>query len=411
VLLALLALAMLSAFGRPVAAQLMVPEIPAADTGGVGFQAIGLMTQARPGVAGEHIREFYVTQPIIVLHDPGPHVSGHMMLNFEAWSLKDGELNAGTWGEGFVDRRHPHTFLHEVMFSAQAQGGIFGGSVAAGRGVVPFGSDDPMTRPFVKYPFNHHLAQVLERWMGVGAVRVGRFAVEAATFNGDEPDGPRSTGDKSRIGDSFAGRATVWPLDALELQLSRAWVESPEHVGGGSLDHEKWHASARWDAALGGLPLYALYEWGRTDEFDDETKAYSFETTLLEGAVDVETTRVALRWERTTRPEEERLEDPFRTARPHEDATLIGVTRWSGLTLHLENAGGSGSLRLAPFFEVSRLHVEEVTGALFDPLAFYGKDVQWSLSAGVRVSTGIRPVRMGRYGVALRSGSHTMDHE
>jgi hypothetical protein len=126
--------------------------------------------------------------------------------------------------------------------------------------------------------------------------------------------------------------------------------------------------------------------------------------------MDVKTTRVALRWERTTRPEEERLEDLFRTARPHDDVSLIGVTRWSGLTLNVSNAGGTGSLRLDPFFEVSRLRVEEVTGALFDPRSFYGNDVQWSVSAGVRVSTGIRTVRMGRYGVALRGDAHTMSH-
>jgi hypothetical protein len=55
-LLVVLFLALLSASARSLAAQLMVPEVPAADTGGVGFQAIGLMTQARPGLAGEHIR-------------------------------------------------------------------------------------------------------------------------------------------------------------------------------------------------------------------------------------------------------------------------------------------------------------------------------------------------------------------
>jgi hypothetical protein len=330
------------------------------------------------------------------------------MLNFEAWTLEDGELNAGTWGEGFVDRRHPHTFLHEMVFTAEAASGTFGGSLTAGRGFVPFGSDDPMVRPFVKYPFNHHLAQILERWVAIGAVRVGRFAVEGALFNGDEPDGPRSTGRKSRIGDSYAGRLTVWPWNALEVQVSRAFVESPEHPDGGGLDQRKWHASGRFAASPGGVPIYALYEWARSEELDEAEHAFTFSSNLFETAVDVSRLRLALRWERTTRPEEERLEDPFRSARPDEDATLLGVTRWSGTTLHVALATGAGDLSVSPFLEVGRLGVEEIAGGLFDPSAFYGgDDWHWSLSAGLRVAAGMRQLRAGRYGEALRGSAHT----
>jgi hypothetical protein len=330
------------------------------------------------------------------------------MLNFEAWTLEDGELNAGTWGEGFVDRRHPHTFLHEVVITAHAASGVFGGSLTAGRGLVPLGSDDPMARPFVKYPFNHHLAQILERWVGIGTVRVGRLALEGALFNGDEPEGPRSRGRYSRFGDSWAARATAWPWDALEVQASHAVVESPERADGGGLDHRKWHASGRFSAAPGGLPLYALYEWARTEEHDDSDHAFTFSSRLLETAVDVKRLRLALRWERTTRPEEERLEDPFRSARPEDDATLLGVTRWSGTTLHVGVATGSAGLTLSPFVEVARLRVEEITGGLFDPSAFYGDDeAHWSLSAGLKITSGVRVLRTGRYGEALRGPGHT----
>jgi hypothetical protein len=404
VIIAVLLCAAFSALFQPLSAQLFVPALAPADTGGVGFHAIGLLTRVSPAVGGEAMRELYLTQPMVMIHDPRPHFSGHMMLNFEAWTLKDGELNAGTWGEGFVDRRHPHTFLHELVFSAHIRSGLFGASVAGGRGFVPFGSDDPMARPFVKYPFNHHLAQILERWLAVGTLRVGRVALEGAAFNGDEPDGPRSTGRRSRFGDSYAARATLWPWDALELSASRAWVESPENPDGGGLDHRKWHASARLDAAPRRVPLYALYEWARTDEYDEDAPAFTFESTLLEAGVGLGDTRLALRWERTTRPEEERLEDPFRSARPHEDATLMGVTRWSGLTLHAGRTGAVGDVTVAPFLEIGRVRVEEISGGLFDPTAFYGDDEQWSVSAGVRVTAGVRPQRVGRYGEALRGG-------
>ncbi len=93
---------------------------------------------------------------------------GVATLNLEGLTLTRGELSTGAYGEGFVDRRHPHTYAHELMAGAIAQ--YFGvqGSVFAGRGFVPFGSDDPMARPFEKYPVNHHLSQVLERLVAVG---------------------------------------------------------------------------------------------------------------------------------------------------------------------------------------------------------------------------------------------------
>jgi len=401
-------LALLLATPRTLLAQGLVRVPAAADTGGFGFHAIGLVTEARPGVAGSRQRELYVTQPMLTLHDPGPRLSGQVMLNFEAWTLEDGELNAGTWGEGFIDKRHPHTFLHEVVVTAHASPGMLGGSFTGGRGFVPFGSDDPMARPFVKYPANHHLAQVLERWIAVAAVRFGPLALEGSIFNGDEPDGPRSRGKRSRFGDSRAARATLWPWEALELQASRAWIESPEHPDGGGLDHRKWHGSARLSVDAGPVPVYALYEWARTDEYDDDARAFSFHSTLAEGAADVGGLRVALRWERTTRPEEERLEDPFRTPRPHEDANLLGVTRWHSASVHLGYRSRRGELALAPFLEVGRLRVEEITGALFDPAEFYGADVHWSLSAGLRLAVGVQHERVGRYGVALPRG-HT-DH-
>ena len=41
------------------------------------------------------------------------------ILNLEGLTLSRGELDLGEWGEGFVDRRHPHTYLHELMAGVQ----------------------------------------------------------------------------------------------------------------------------------------------------------------------------------------------------------------------------------------------------------------------------------------------------
>ena len=49
-------------------------------------------------------------------------------------------------------------------------------SLTAGKGFAPFGTDDPMSRPVLRYPVNHHLAQILER-----AVAIGRSIAGAVT--------------------------------------------------------------------------------------------------------------------------------------------------------------------------------------------------------------------------------------
>ena len=85
-----------------------------------------------------------------------------------------GELSTGAFGEGYVDRRHPHTYLHELIASGIGSTGPLAYSASFGRGFVPYGTDDPMMRPFEKYPINHHLSQILERGLAIGALRLGR---------------------------------------------------------------------------------------------------------------------------------------------------------------------------------------------------------------------------------------------
>ena len=56
-----------------------------------------------------------------------------------------------------------------------------------------------MVRPFEKYPINHHLSQILERVVAVGAVQRDPFIAELGTFNGDEPLGPGTSPRSSPI--------------------------------------------------------------------------------------------------------------------------------------------------------------------------------------------------------------------
>lgn len=379
----------------------------------LGAQAIGVVTRADPAYRGRAFTEGYLTQPIVHAHArlPALPLAVQGALDFEGLTLERGELNAGVYGEGYVDRRHPHTLLHELVLGVE--GDVRGAALSlfAGKGFVPFGTDDPMSRPFVKFPVNHHLAQILERLVAVGAARGGPLLVEGALFNGDEPTSPWAWPRARRFGDSWALRAAVLPLSGVELAGSTAAVTSPEHADGDGLDQRKWSVALRVERP-GPRAAYLLAEWARTDERRRERRAFRYESLLAEAAGAVGPLALAARLERTDRPEEERLADPFRTPRPHGDFNLLGVTRWQVATVHvaLPIAGPAGT-RLRPFVEVAHAHAEpRVRGAVFVPAAFYGSARQWSLSAGLRASVGAEHGRMGRYGAARTGGAASHAH-
>jgi hypothetical protein len=368
----------------------------------LGARAIGLITRADAGPAGIVHTEGYLTQPMVMAGgDPfSGHLFARLTLNLEGTTLERGELNLAGYGEGYVDRRHPHAYLHEAIGGARGSLGGFDLSIAGGKGFVPFGSEDPMMRPFVKYPVNHHLAQLLERLIVSGAVRRGRVTVEGATFNGDEPVAPGSAPNGSRFGDSWATRVTLNPLSGFEIQGSYASVEAPEDRFGRSLDHRKWHFGGRYDG--NGRLRYALLEWARTAELHGEIEAFHFVSTNAEATVAAGPVDVSLRVERTTRPEEERLLDPFRSVRPLTDVSVIGVTRWTTTTVAVERL-----LARAPVFGASafveaeylRPH-EQVHPTVFVPRDFYRSQNLWMVSVGVRVAVGHQHHVMGRYGAA-----------
>jgi hypothetical protein len=379
----------------------------------LGAQAIPLVTRADPAIDGEARTEAYLTQPNVMGHLSlwGGRAELMATLNLEGWTLRRGELNAGIWGEGYVDRRHPHTFLHEAVAVVRPlpAGGAVDVSLAAGKGFVPFGTDDPMSRPFVKFPANHHLSQVLERTVAVAAVRGGPVLVEAALFNGDEPQGTGDLPRLRRFGDSWSVRGTLLPAAGLEASASYARLESPEHPLGGVLDQRKRSAAVRWERSGAARERdYALVEWARTDEYSGFTRAFSFPTLLAEGALRRRGVEVAARWERTDRPEGERLLDPFRTPVPHHDISILGITRWNTLTLGASaGAAPLAGLRTRPFVEVQHLRATPArNGSVFLPRDFYGSERMWSLSAGIRVEAGTLHARMGRYGAALTEPRH-----
>ncbi|MCA0375239.1 MAG: hypothetical protein LCH84_06195 [Gemmatimonadetes bacterium] len=409
----------------------------------LGAMAVALGTTSAPAVAGRRLTEGYLSQPNLLgaatlWQRPRVAVRAVGTLNAEGYTLRRGELTAGSYGEGYVDRRHPHTLVHEAMLTVRAMPSPEAGwraSLAAGKGFVPYGTDDPMMRPFVKYPVNHHHAQLLERVQGVAALQVGTRArgatLEQAWFNGDEPVAPFTGPQWRRVGDSHATRLTLHGARALEAQLSHAFVRSPGITQGGAFDHRQLSASVRWqpsdaahdhasptsrdaehgadhDANRDTRPrdasprlTYLLAEVARTDEGANGARAFRYESALIEATGAWRRWQLAARVERTDRPEPTRLLDVFRTTTGHIDFQIVGITRWTTGTLHLD-APPRTLLRTAvvPFVEATRASaVARQRPAVFEPAAFYGSARQWSLSAGLRLHVGRMRARMGRYGV------------
>ena len=369
--------------------------------------AIVLLTHATGTPRARSLTEAYLTQPMVNLGLRASWFQAIGILNLEGLTLARGELDLGAWGEGFVDRRHPHAYLHELMAGAMSKPGPLTASMYAGRGFVPFGSDDPMTRPFVSYPVDHHLAQVLERLILVGAARGGPVAAEAAIFDGDEPLDPSTPPLTRRFGDSWSLRGTLFGealssvLGGAELAASYAKLKSPEYREGHGLDQRKLHVDLRFHSESGPFARYALIEAARTTDVDRGRDLYTFDALLGEGGLCLGDAGIAARWERSDRPEEERLLDLFRSARPATDASILGVTRWTTLSAAVGLPPVSrGAARAIPFIEVSRITADRTTAAVFDPVLFYGSNLMWRLSAGIRVAAGHAHGRMGRYGVA-----------
>jgi len=390
-------------------AGMSMPDSAQAARWHVMAQAIPVLTHAAHTAGARDLTEAYLAQPVLMAHASfwRGHAALDGTLNGEGLTMKRGELSTGGFGEGYVDRRHPHAYLHELVLTGLGHAGPLAYSASAGRGFAPFGTDDPMMRPFEKYPINHHLSQILERGLVAGAVRLGPAIVEGAAFGGDEPTAPNSLPRMRRFGDSWSTRVTVLPSPGAELQASYARVESPEQPSGFGLDQRKRSASLRTISQDGRR--YFLTEWARTVEWDGDrdVEAFAYETALAEGALMLKSIGIALRLEQTQRPEEERLLGGFRTPRPASDLAIAGITQWRVGTLAVTLPSvTSGPVRGYPFVEVARLSTTSTAPtSVFSPAQFYGSSSPWMASVGFRVRYGPLHARMGRYGAALTDGT------
>ncbi len=368
----------------------------------VSAAALLIGTAVDPTPERTTLTEWRLVQPVVVAHLGWRSAFAVATLNLEGLTIPDGELTAGMWGEGFVDRRHPHTYGHELVvgvtrrWSCSTGGTRCGAALVAGKGFVAFGSDDPMSRPIARFPVNHHWAQILERAMLTGQLQAGGILLEGSIFNGDEPERPGQWPRIARFGDSWSARGTLAPTRDVTASVSVARVVSPEHRQGAGPLQRKVHFGLRYRAR--DQRLYGLLEFARTSELEG---FFVFRSFLAEGAWQPRRVRLYYRFERSERPEEERL-TPFRAARPHLENSILGITRW---TLHTFGVGGAIDpvARLAevhPFVEGTFGQVVDVGPGLFRTLDQYGTRAVRSVSVGVRVGWRMAGHRMGEYGLA-----------
>ncbi len=362
---------------------------------------------------------FYLTQPVGMfnLEDPQGRVALRVTPNIEGLTLEDGELTLGGWGEGFIDSRHPHTLLHELMLSLnfwpaseQSSGPVsrpVAFSLSIGKGFAPYGTADPMSRPVVKYPTNHHLSQILERWTANVATIAGLWSVELGVFGGAEPEGPYDFSNIETFADSWSGRVTrrfgtermaSWPL---ELSASFGHVAEAhaagdaDHADEGKLVTELVNVAARVGRPMKRGRLYGLAEWSRS--FPRESDGLW--SVLGEAKWMVDRHEPYVRFERSIRPEYVR-DSPMGAGffRYDHDAEPVGATSWSIATVGYGFTLTRGTASIRPYVEAQLFGFDSERGdarltALLDDKRAYG------LSFGARILVGGDPMRMGTYGV------------
>jgi hypothetical protein len=382
-------------------------------------QVFPTMTAASARTEQSRLSEagIYATQPALMLNVASPRSRFVLRatLNFEELTQENGELTYGGWGEGFIDARHPHTLLHEAMLTANAWN-VGGGalSISAGKGFAPYGTDDPMGRPALKFPTNHHLSQVLERFTVNGTYLWKGWGLEAGIFGGAEPEDAYDFSNIESFGDSWSARLSrrfgdFGPFAPWELSASFASIDEEHHgkaqtteLVNGAVRHAQAHRVGR---------LYALVEGSRSNPANGRGHWSVLGETRLETGRGWKH-QPYLRTELATRPEYERDGAPgtpefFRYAH---GAHEIGATRWLINTIGYgyESAGLPVSVR--PFVELQHNVVRHDRGDV-DPRAMYGSRSFWSVSAGARLFFGGGAMRMGNYGAldpmtaAMRPGA------
>ena len=161
---------------------------------------------------------------------------------------------------------------------------------------------------------------------------------------------------------------------------------------------------------------YALLEWARTDERYNGLHIITYGSGLAETLLRTGGWSMALRAEQTTRPEDERLLNLFRAARPPNHLVIQGMTRWRIASAQLaRDLHVVDGMQASLFTELARAQSRPLLRpVLLDPRDVIGANGAWHLTVGLRVGVGLMSTRAGRYGAAAGPASSsaelTMQH-
>ncbi len=84
-------------------------------------QAIPVVTRADPTATRSALTEGYLSQPIVMAHADRGRLRGIGTLNLEGLTLAARRVESpARYGEGYVDRRHPHAYVHELLVGVES---------------------------------------------------------------------------------------------------------------------------------------------------------------------------------------------------------------------------------------------------------------------------------------------------
>jgi hypothetical protein len=138
-------------------------------------------------------------------------------------------------GEPLIDRQHPHDLFSELSvaysYALSKKADVF--AYVGYPGEPALGPVAFMHRPSAMYdpdaPISHHWIDATHITFGVATLgfRLGQVKVEASSFTGREPGENRYDLDKPKF-DSWSGRLSFNPSKNWALQVSHAYIQSPE---------------------------------------------------------------------------------------------------------------------------------------------------------------------------------------
>ena len=199
------------------------------------------------------------------------------------------------------DRQHPHDLVDELSltYSRKFERDLSAYLYVGYPGEPAFGPPTFMHRLSAMdnpdAPISHHWQDSTHVTFGVATVGAvwRNLKVEGSVFTGREPDENRYDFDQARF-DSFSGRLSWNPTPDLALQVSHAYVKSPEAIEPDTNQH-RTSASAVYNRSLGEDSNWSTSAVWAQDRNTGERASHSL---LLESNYQRGPDTVYARWER-----------------------------------------------------------------------------------------------------------------